>query len=112
MNFTRLFVKILDYSGNELGEITANTFDRLRNLVGIKLSNTGLKIRNTNPFGALRRLAVLDLTNNDLSEVDFEILSPTLKKLFGLQAINCRIKNASNVIQHLGPSLMVCVCLR
>lgn len=106
MNFTRLFVKILDLSGNYLGEINANTFDRLKNLVGLKLSDTGLRIRNTNPFGALRKLAVLDISNNDLADVDFEILSPTLNKLFGLQAINCRIKNASNVIQHLGTTLM------
>lgn len=106
MNFTRLFVKILDLSSNYLGEINANTFDRLKNLVGLKLSNTGLRIRNTNPFGALRKLAVLDISNNDLADVDFEILSPTLNKLFGLQAINCRIKNASNVIQHLGSTLM------
>lgn len=106
MNFTRLFVKILDASSNYLGEINANTFDRLKNLVGLKLSDTGLRIHNTNPFGALRKLAVLDISNNDLSGVDFEILSPTLNKLFGLQAINCRIKNASNVIEQLGSTLM------
>lgn len=106
MQFTKLFIKILDLSGNQLGEINANTFGELKNLVGLKLSRTNLSISNTNPFESLRRLAVLDISNNNLETVDFTILSPTLNKLFGFQAINCHIKNTSDVIQQLGPTLM------
>lgn len=106
INFTRLSIKILDLSGNYLGEVNTNTFDKLRNLVGLKLSNTSLVISNTNPFESLKRLAVLDLSNNNLNQVDFQILAPTLNKLFGFQATNCHIKNASAIIHHLGSTLM------
>lgn len=106
MNYTRLSIKILDLSGNFLGEVNTNTFEKLRNLVGLKVSNTNLVISNTNPFEPLKKLAVLDLSNNDLEQVDFEILSPTLNKLFGFQATNCHIRNASALIQHLGKTLM------
>lgn len=106
MNFTRLSVKILDLSGNFLGGVNANTFERLRNLVGLKLSNTSLSISDSNPFEPLKRLAVLDVSNNNLEKVDFKILSPTMNKLFGFEAINCHLKNVSAVIQHLGSTLM------
>lgn len=71
----------------------------------LNLSNTNLTITDSNPFEDLKDLSVLDVSDNELREVDFSMLSTTLSHVTMFYATNCRIGNISQVIQHLTPSL-------
>lgn len=103
-------LKELHVSGNLVGEITVNTFQILYNLQRLSMKNTNLTLPSTwsvrsNPFETLRNLKSLDLSQNNLENVMFSTLSATLYGLSELTLSDCRIKNISEVIQCLGPSL-------
>lgn len=96
-------IKWLDLADSFVGEINATTFQRFENLTTLKLSNTSLTFSgNRNPFHAIKNLNILDLSENDLSALDFSILASTLSQLTRFYAVNCHLTNATNVIQYLG----------
>lgn len=99
-------------SGNNLSEMNATTFANLSNkLKGhfgidgiLRLDNTNLTITDSDPFETLS-LNTLDISQNNLNDLNFTLLSKTLSRLGKFVATDCEIKNISEVIQHLGTAL-------
>lgn len=98
-------IKYLDISGNFVGKVNKTTFEQLIHLDTLKLNNTNLAFVDSNPFEHLESLRILDISHNDLRTVNFSKLSTTLSALTDFNAADCRISNASKVIQHLGPAM-------
>lgn len=99
-------IEALDLSGNGIGSIAVGSFNRLKNLLVLNLSNTNFTIIDTDPFGELNDLMVLDVSGNDFVGVnDFSILSTTLSHISVFYATGCNIRNKKNLIDQLGPSL-------
>lgn len=98
-------IEALDLSGNFVGNLNSASFDKLKKILVLNLSNTNLTIVDSNPFDELENLSILDVSDNDLSEINFSILSTTLSHVTMFYATDCQIGNISKVIQHLGPSL-------
>lgn len=103
-NLRRSVVK-LDLSGSSLRNLNANMFQRLVELETLHLIGCDLLIGDQNPFEPLQSLKILDISRNNLANVNFAVLSPTLGKLIEFRAAYCQIKDISEVVQHLGPSL-------
>lgn len=100
-------IETLDLSGNTVGTLNIFTFQRLNTLKKLCLASTNLMISSRNPFASLHSLNFLDISHNNLMNVDFTGLSMTLNKLEHFNAANCQIRNASQVIQHLGRSIQM-----
>lgn len=94
----------LDVSGNPVGLINSITFEWLTELRQLNLSNTALSIDDMKPFEPLKNLGILDLSQNNLTNVNFTMLS-VLHQLNQLNAAHCLIGNASDLIRNLQPSL-------
>lgn len=100
----RPMLRYLNVAGNFIGQLNATTLDQLKALETINLASTNLTITNgTNPFDRLNRLSSIDLSNNHLEAVDMNAFASTLKESNEFRASNCRLKNATNVIDNLGP---------
>lgn len=96
-------LKKLDLSGNAVGKLNVTSLEHLASLETLSLSNTSLLIDDVNPFQRLNRLSSLDISYNNLENANITALSTTLRVLSELRAANCHIRNASEVIHHLGP---------
>lgn len=107
LNHLALTIKSLDLSGNFVGKLNLTSLLWYVDLETLILSNTSLSISNFDPFEHSGKLKILDISRNNLEAVDFTVLSPTLSRLHDLNAADCRIQNASKVIELLGPSLRV-----
>lgn len=94
----------LDLNGNPVGPVNWLTFEWLTALNSLNLSNTMLMMVDFKAFEPLKNLSSLDVSHNNLADVDFEMLS-ILNQLSHFSAAYCHIKNASDVIQHLQPSI-------
>lgn len=105
IHFGSATIKMLDFSRNHLGQITATTFEGLENIRALKLNDTNLTISEANPFNGLARLLALDLSNNNLKELNFSMMAPTLRFLVGLNIAHCHIDNVTQVIGYLGRKL-------
>lgn len=104
--FTNLQITSLDVSGNDVGEISSNTFDAFKHLAELRLSNTKLSISGgINPFEPLENLTVLHISYNNLRLANFTLFLPTLRKLHEFKAADCRIWGASGLIQHFNSAL-------
>lgn len=99
------YVKELDVSENDVGNLTATTLHKLVYLQRLNMKNTNLTLPNLNPFETLQSLMILDLSQNNLGNVNFSAWSIILNNLSELALSDCRIKNISEVIQYLGSSL-------
>lgn len=96
-------LKWLDLSDNFVGMVNRSTFQRLEYLTTLKLSNTSLMLPgNQNPFEVIKNLSIFDVSQNNLSAVNFGQLAGTLGQLTRFFAANCQLSNASNVIRYLG----------
>lgn len=95
----------LDVSGNFVGQLNASTFYRFVMLRTLKLSNTNLTIAYGNPFVTMRNLRVLDISHNQLGNVNFTHLISTLSMLSAFDASDCNITNASDLFDYFGPNL-------
>lgn len=98
-------INYLDLSGNFIGPINVDSFKRLIHLQTFKLNNTHLVLLDSNPFEPLIRLKSLDISQNDLSKVNFSSMEITLRLLNDFSAARCQIPNAADVIQYFGSSL-------
>lgn len=102
-------IEALDLSSNDLSieTLAIGSFNRLKNLLVLNLSNTNLTIIDTDPFEELNDLTILDVSDNDFGGInDFSILSTTLNHISVFYATDCNIRNRKNVIEQFGPSLM------
>lgn len=98
------WVETLDLSGNFVGRLNASTFDKLERLKWLRLDSTNLSFGDSNPFEKLY-LYELDISHNNLTNLNFGLLQKTLGQLKGFSAVNCSIKNISDVIQYLGSNI-------
>lgn len=105
IQYLRPSVEKLDFSGNFVEELNTTTFDRLTAIQSLNLSDTVLYISDFNPFQPFKGLVILDISYNNLDNLNATILSTTLNELSEFYAANCHIENASDVIFHLGPSI-------
>lgn len=105
IQFLRTTIQELALSGNWIGKLNATTFQRFIKLKTLKISNTSLFIDDFNPFDTLKGLRALDISHNNLTNVDFATLSMTLIRLNEFNASYCHITNASELIQFFGPIL-------
>lgn len=91
----------LDASGNVIGPINDSTFKRFTELQNLKLSNTTLSFASSNPFQANSNLLFLDISHNNLTDLNFTMLSETFNQLISINASECQIQHASEIIRHL-----------
>lgn len=96
----------LDLSGNYIGALHPNIFERLPSLNILNLRNTSLSISDFRPFKSLEQLNVLDISLNNLKGANFTQLS-TINKLSQLNVAFCQIENVSSLTQHLGAALRI-----
>lgn len=99
-------IEVLDLSGNFIGTLNATTFDKLKSLKRLCLSNASLSIVDANPFAPLTQLHTLEINDNNFKHFNFSILSATLGNLSWFEAANCHIENALDVVQQFGPSIL------
>lgn len=95
----------INLNDNFMGELNETTFAKFAHLTGLYLSNTGLSLRNLKPFESLKGLVDLDISQNNLENVDFAASSLDLKDLRTLDVNYCHIANVSALVRLLGPSL-------
>lgn len=100
-------IKYLDLSDTVLDELTPKHFQYLIQLEELRLRNTRLKFFDCNPFEVLDNLQLLDISQNDLSGMDFTRIVTTLTKLREFRAADCSISNASELIELFGLNLWV-----
>lgn len=99
-------IQALDLSGNIIGTAAHDRpFQTLRNLQYLNISNTDFILSDYNPFESMRNLRFLDISANNLENVNFSLIS-VLKQLFALRITHCHIRNATELTQHLGPTLI------
>lgn len=98
-------VKKLNLSGNFVGKLNGIMFKRLIALQTLGLNNTSLSFACDNPFERLTQLSSLDVSHNNLSSVNFSMLSKTLNRLEEFRAAHCQINNTWLAIQHLSTSI-------
>lgn len=97
-------VEILNLSGNFVGKLNTAMFKRFVALKKLQLSNTSLSFSDGDPFQPLQTLSSLDISHNNLTNLNFTLLTKTLSRLEELSVGGSQIKNVSQVIQHLGSS--------
>lgn len=101
-------VQGLNLAGNSLRSGNAfNFFERLTALKYLNLSDTNLLIFDANSLKPHRHLISLDVSHNNLSNVNFAIVSNTMDQLRELHASESQIANVSDVIEHLGASIQI-----
>lgn len=98
-------LEALDLSSNLLAELKPSMFDKFPNLQSLRLSNTNLSFGESNPFYNQTKLKVLDVSNNDLSNVNFSVLSKTLGDLTEFSIGNGQVQNVPEILQLLSSSL-------
>lgn len=95
----------LNVRGNLIGKLDANAFEKLEQLEGLDIRNTGLSFDGQSPFEPLQNLRTLLISNNNFDGLDFPIPSKPLDKLLIFHAVNCHIANATKLTKFLPSSL-------
>lgn len=95
----------LNLSGNFVGTLNATTFERFADMKRLILSNCSVLFDNLKPFEPFEGLNELDISRNNLENVNFTSTSMALKQLQTLNVGHCDIKNITDVVKSLGPSL-------
>lgn len=106
-------VEVLDLSDSDVGKLLAKKFYRFEQRKDFNSTLKTLRLRNAhieftdsrNPFEQLIHLRTLDLSQNNLSHVDFRTLSDTLIKLRNFNVANCELKQPLNILQYFGQAL-------
>lgn len=98
----------LDLSGSFMGNINGMTFRRFLALHSLRLSNTSLSInQGGDPFERLVELRSLDVSHNNLTNLNLTQFSKTLNRLVEFRAANCHIANVSELFEHLADELRI-----
>lgn len=105
IRFLSSSLEFLYCSENYVGPINVMTFKHLPNLKEIHLRKTHLMIVNDDPFEGLRMLQVLDISYNNLENLNFTVVTETLTNLRKFFAVGCRIRNAAQIFPLFGPAL-------
>lgn len=95
----------LDVSDNLLGSVNQTTFQHLPKLQSLRLSHTALSFNDFDPFQPLEDLLFLDISRNNLSNTNFDLLDETLRKLISFNASHCHIGDAAKLVRKMVPHL-------
>lgn len=98
-------ITLFDFSGNFVGEVDDTMFEIFGELKSLSLRNTSLRFTEWNPFELNEFLVYLDISDNNMSSMDFSILKETLGGLRTFFARGCNIGNSANVIKLFGSKL-------
>ena len=94
----------LNLSDNFVGKLNATTFERFTDMKRLILRNCSASFNNLKPFEPFEGLNELDISRNNLENVNFT-LTMALKQLQILNVGHCKIKNITDLLKSLGPSL-------
>lgn len=94
----------LDVCGNYVGQLNRKTFEKFHKLEFLRLNNVQLITFNFNPFED-QKLKYLGLSDNNLENQNFRILSKTLEELMYFEAANCSLKKPKEVLKLFGTSI-------
>lgn len=98
-------IKWLDLSGNSVGALNTNTFEKLSSLRLLNLNDCNISnITDLKPFEMLRNLNVLNLSQNNLKNVNLSMLL-NLSRLSEFHVAQCGIEHILNVTPYLGESV-------
>lgn len=97
-------VEQLRFYNNSVGHFNLSSFLRFPNMTDLVLDNVSLSITEFSPLFKLENLKWLDISNNNLSGLNFS--SGTFIEMVKFRARNCHISNASQIINSLGPELL------
>lgn len=96
----------LNLAGNNVSDPTElGNFDRLTALTHLNLSDTNLSISDENPFNSLHQLISLDISNNNLSNLNFRSVLRASDKLQVFCAANSQLINVTGTFQPFNSSL-------
>lgn len=98
-------IEWLHLSGNFIGDLSRIPFEKFAELRTLEMRNTSLQINDVNPFDRNAKMKFLDISNNNMSALNFAILSSTLTHLEAFFAAGCNIQNSVNVIKLFGKTL-------
>lgn len=98
-------IYVFHLRGNDVGKLSATTFERFTNLEDLNLSNTNLTFNDLRPFEPLQKLNELDISRNNLECTNFESPSTVFKRLHRFYASDCKIINASKLFNLFGSPL-------
>lgn len=96
-------IQYVNLSGNPLKR-TLKNYERFKALAHLNLSDTQLSISDEDSFYKLRHLITLDISNNNLSHVNFSALS-SLYRLKEFRAANAQLTNINEIVRHLSTSV-------
>lgn len=100
-------IESLDLSDNFINTLNPTAFNQYIALKRLNLKNTSLLIQNTNPFRSLKNLSSLDVSQNNLKNVNLTDLSTTLTNLEYFNASNCQIERVIDVLNYLEKASIV-----
>lgn len=93
---------VLDVSQNFIGKLNATTFQGLKELGSLSLSQTNLTDFDCDPFADMRLLHSLDISNNNLKKLNASVLSTTLNRVYlELNLAGNGIENTAELISHI-----------
>ncbi|XP_031635436.1 chaoptin-like [Contarinia nasturtii] len=95
----------LNLAGNYVGPLTETTFAKFINMNRLILKNTSLTLENLRPFEPFRELQELDISHNNLENVDITMSSTLFSKLKRFYAAYCNIENTPKLINQLGSTI-------
>lgn len=98
-------LEILDVSDSPVGSLSVDTFEPFYNLEYLVLRNTSLSNIQFGTFHFQQQLTVMDLSDNNLKRINFEMLHWNSKNLERLYLDGNGLADLSNLTRILYPSL-------
>lgn len=102
---TNLNMVRMNLAGTYVGKLNATTFQGMKELKYLNLSNTQLSLDDLSPFDSFIHLEKLDISFNNLENVNF-ITSKIFKNLRVFSASNCKITKIHELLSLFGSSLV------
>ncbi|KAG4073636.1 hypothetical protein HA402_000860 [Bradysia odoriphaga] len=98
-------LRILDISDSTIGKLNVSTFEKFDNLERLSLRNTKLSNIQYGTFHHQQKLRLLDLSDNDLKKINFEMLHWNSANLEELHLDGNNLDDLSNLTAAMYPSL-------
>lgn len=98
------FAGVLDLS-DSIVSLNATTLSKFHEFDLLYLRNTDLSFSSVDPFDVIKMIHDLDISYNNLSEIDLSVLANTLQKLWRFRCAHCQIRNALDIMQYMNKNL-------
>lgn len=99
LQYVSASITTLNLQGNYVGKLHTASFEKLVNLEYLYLANTSLVLQNLKPFEPLKKLIKLDISQNNLDNINYTSTLSSLENLRTFQATDCKIRNASQIFK-------------